>query len=82
MGSVTLLSQTADTLSFRVELAFRPIWGTEGAMAFCTLQYGADACALGTGELEGHVTLTLPLTMERDTDRTSPWIWWTGVRPN
>ena len=82
VGSVTLLSQTADTLSFRVELAFRPIWGTEGAMAFCTLQYGADACALGTGELEGYVTLTLPLTMERDTDRTSPWIWWTGVRPN
>ena len=82
VGSVTLLSQTADTLSFRVELAFRPIWGTEGAMAFCTLQYGADACALGTGELEGYVTLTLPLTMKRDTDRTSPWIWWTGVRPD
>lgn len=82
VGNVTLLSQTADTLSFRVELAFRPIWGTEGAMAFCVSQYGADACALGTGELEGYVTLTLPLTMERDTDRTSPWIWWTGVRPD
>lgn len=80
--SVTLLSQTADTLSFQMELAFRPIWGTEGAMAFCTLQYGADACALGTGELEGYITLTLSLTMERDTDRTSPWIWWTGVQPD
>ena len=82
VGNVTLLSQTADTLSFRVELAFRPIWGTEGAMAFCVSQYGADACALGTGELEGYVTLTLPLTMEQDTDRTSPWIWWTGVQPD
>lgn len=82
VGNVTLLSQTENTLSFRVELAFRPIWGTEGAMAFCVSQYGADACALGTGELEGYVTLTLPLTMERDTDRTSPWIWWTGVQPD
>ena len=82
VGNVTLLSQTADTLSFRVELAFRPIWGTEGAMAFCTGQYGADACALGTGELEGYVTLTLSLTLEQDTDRTSPWIWWTGVQPD
>lgn len=80
VGNVTLLSQTENTLSFRVELAFRPIWGTEGAMAFCVSQYGADACALGTGELEEYVTLTLPLTMERDTDRTSPWIWWTGVQ--
>ena len=82
VGSVTLLSQTADTLSFRVELAFRPIWGTEGAMAFCTGQYGADACALGTGELDEYVTLTLPLTMKRDTTQIAPWIWWTGVRPD
>ena len=82
VGSVTLLSQTADTLSFRVELAFRPIWGTEGAMALCAVQYGAGACALGTGELEGYVTLTLPLTMERDTTQITPWIWWTGVRPD
>ena len=82
VGSVTLLSQTADTLSFRVELAFRPIWGTEGAMAFCTGQYGADACALGTGELEGYVTLTLPLTMKRDTTQSAFWVWWTGVQPD
>lgn len=82
VGSVTLLSQTADTLSFRVELAFRPIWGTEGAMAFCTGQYGADACALGTGELEGYVALTLPLTMKRDTTQSAFWVWWTGVQPD
>ena len=82
VGSVTLLSQTADTLSFRVELAFRPIWGTEGAMALCAVQYGAAACALGTGELEGYVTLTLPLTMKRDTSLSAPWVWWTGVQPN
>ena len=81
VGSVTLLGQTADTLSFQVELAFRPIWGTEGAMALCAVQYGADACALGTGELEGYVTLTLSLTLEQDSGRTSPWIWWTGVQP-
>ena len=51
-------------------------------MAFCTLQYGADACALGTGELEGYVALTLPLTMKRDTSLSAPWVWWTGVQPN
>ena len=82
MGSVTLLSQTADTLSFRVELAFRPIWGTEGAMALCTGQYGANACALGTGELDEYVTLTLPLTMKRDTTQSAFWVWWTGVQPD